>query len=56
MKLWWCMECRAKVEWNRPGRCEICDSDGVDLLSTDVELSLSASTAPTCSDPASTRT
>jgi ABC-type ATPase with predicted acetyltransferase domain len=55
MKLWWCMECQTKVGLNKQGRCEICDSEGVDLLTIEGELSGSVSTASTDSDPAPVR-
>jgi hypothetical protein len=55
MKLWWCMECQAKVGLNKQGRCEICDSEGVDLLFAESELNCSVSTAPTDSDSPPTR-
>jgi len=32
MKYWWCMECQANVGLNKQGRCEVCDSEGVDSL------------------------
>jgi hypothetical protein len=47
MKHWWCMECQAKVGLNKHGRCESCDSEGVDLLGGESEISPSASAAPT---------
>ena len=43
MRYWWCMECQAKVGLNKQGRCESCDSEGVDLLMTESELSRSVS-------------
>jgi Zn finger protein HypA/HybF involved in hydrogenase expression len=49
MKHWWCMECQTKVELNRQGRCDVCDSEGVDLLCTEDELSSSVSI--TTADP-----
>jgi hypothetical protein len=55
MKLWWCMECQAKVELNKQGRCEICESEGADLLFTEEEVNSSVSTAQTDSDPAPAR-
>jgi hypothetical protein len=55
MKLWWCMECQAKVGLNKQGRCEICDSEGVDLLFTAEELNSSVSPVQTDSDPPSVR-
>jgi hypothetical protein len=45
MKCWWCMECEQKVGLNRQGRCESCDSEGVDLLFNESELSHSDSAA-----------
>jgi len=38
MKLWWCMECQAKVGLGKHGRCEVCESEAVDLLPEDGEL------------------
>jgi hypothetical protein len=52
MKLWWCMECQAKVGLNKQGRCEVCDSEGVDLVFTEDELNLSVSAEPTDSGAA----
>jgi hypothetical protein len=52
MRLCWCMECQTKVELNKQGRCEICDSEGVDLLFAERESSLAVSTTPEDSDPA----
>jgi len=43
MKYWWCMECQAKVGLNKHGRCESCNSEGVDLLFTEAELNRSVS-------------
>ncbi len=53
MKLWWCMECQTEVELNRQGRCENCDSEGVDLLLSESELSSTGSMISTDSDAAS---
>jgi len=55
MKLWWCVECQAEVELNKQGRCEVCDSEGVDSLSTDGHLSSPLSAVATDSEAASTR-
>jgi hypothetical protein len=55
MKLWWCMECQAEVGLNKQGRCEVCDSEGVDLLMTEEELNGSVSAASTDSDTAPAR-
>jgi hypothetical protein len=52
MKHWWCMECKAKVGLDKHGRCEICESEAVDLLFTYGELNHPVSTTPTDSDPA----
>ena len=46
MRLCWCMECQTKVGLNRQGRCEICDSEGVDLLFTERESNPAVSTTP----------
>ena len=32
MELWWCLDCRTRVELNRHGRCQCCDSDAVDTM------------------------
>jgi hypothetical protein len=32
MELWWCIDCRVRVELNRHGRCQLCDSDAVDTM------------------------
>ena len=45
MKRWWCMGCQAQVRLNKHGRCEVCESEAVDLIETDNELSASVSTA-----------
>jgi hypothetical protein len=52
MKHWWCMECQTKVELNRQGRCDVCDSEGVDLLCAEDELSSSVSITTADSDSA----
>lgn len=52
MRLCWCMECQAKVGLNRQGRCEVCDSEGVDLLFNERESNLAVSITPEDSDPA----
>ena len=51
MKYWWCMECQTKVGLGKHGRCEVCDSEGVDLLFNQSELNRSGSMAPTDSEP-----
>ena len=47
MKLWWCVECQAKVGLGKHGRCEKCESEAVDLLPENLsepgELNRSAS-------------
>ena len=55
MKHWWCMECQANVGLGKHGRCEICESEAVDLLSTDGELNRPVSMTPMDSDPAPAR-
>ena len=50
MKRWWCMECQVEVELNKHGRCEICESEGVDLL---IEGELSPALSATATDTAS---
>ena len=45
MKLWWCMECQAKVGLGKHGRCEVCESEAVDLLPEDGELNHPVSAA-----------
>jgi hypothetical protein len=52
MKHWWCVECQEKVRLGKHGRCEICESEAVDLLPTDGELSRQVSTTDKDSDPA----
>jgi hypothetical protein len=32
MELWWCLDCRSRVELNRHGRCQICGSEAVDSM------------------------
>jgi hypothetical protein len=51
MKHWWCMECQAKVVLDKHGRCEICESEAVDLLFSEGELNRPVSIIPTDSDP-----
>jgi len=55
MKHWWCMECQKEVGLGKHGRCEICESEAVDLLPEDSELTSSVSTAETDSEPVSVR-
>ncbi len=55
MKCWWCMECQAKVVLNKQGRCEVCESEGVDLLGAADELNRSVSMGPMSSDQPSAR-
>jgi hypothetical protein len=52
MKHWWCMECQAKVGLGKHGRCGVCDSEAVHLLSPDGDLNRSVSAAPVDSDAA----
>jgi hypothetical protein len=51
MKHWWCMGCQAEVKLNKHGRCEICESEAVDLLPAEGELNSSVSAAPNDADP-----
>jgi rRNA maturation endonuclease Nob1 len=53
MKLWWCVECQAKVALGKHGRCETCGSEAVDLLEETSELNRSAPATPAVSDSAS---
>ena len=53
MKHWWCMECQTNVGLNKHGRCEICESEGVDLLPAVADLNRPASMTPTDLDTAS---
>ena len=50
MKLWWCVECQAKVGLGKHGRCETCGSEAVDLLPEENELTGSASMQSSDSD------
>ena len=50
MKHWWCMECQATVGLNKHGRCEVCESEAVDLLEDAGEPSRSVSASDTGSD------
>lgn len=43
MKYWWCIECQERVGLNRQGKCETCDSEGVDSLSGEEKLNHSDS-------------
>jgi len=38
MKLWYCVECQSKVGLGRHGQCENCESEAVNLISSEVEL------------------
>ena len=56
MKRWWCMGCQAQVALNKHGRCEVCESEAVDLIEPKNELigsvstkAKEAETAPACS-------
>jgi hypothetical protein len=51
MKHWWCMECQTNVGLDKHGRCEICDSEAVDLLFIEGGLNRPVSITPTDSDP-----
>jgi hypothetical protein len=53
MKLWWCVECQAKVGLGKHGKCEMCESEAVDLLSENCELNRSPSVTHMDSDSAS---
>jgi Zn finger protein HypA/HybF involved in hydrogenase expression len=44
MKRWWCMGCQEQVALDKHGRCEVCESEAVDLIETNNELSGSVST------------
>jgi Zn finger protein HypA/HybF involved in hydrogenase expression len=46
MKQWWCAECQEQVELSKHGRCEICESEAVDLLYEEDELNLSVAITP----------
>jgi len=55
MKHWWCMGCQAEVKLSKHGRCEVCDSEAVDLLPSEADsnspLSMTSEeteTAPAC--------
>ena len=37
MKHWWCMGCQAEVKLSKHGRCEVCDSEAVDLLPSEAD-------------------
>lgn len=50
MKHWWCMECQAEVGLGKHGRCEVCESEAVDLLPEDGELNHTVSMATTTSE------
>jgi hypothetical protein len=52
MKHWWCMECQAKVGLGKHGRCEVCDSESVDLIPSDATLNSQASKTSIDSDKA----
>ncbi len=43
MKRWYCMDCRSPVELNKHGRCEGCESEAVDLIDSNDDLTHSVS-------------
>jgi hypothetical protein len=43
MKLWYCMECQTTVGLGRHGQCELCESEAVDMISSNDELNHSVS-------------
>jgi len=45
------MECQTEVGLNKHGRCEICNSESVDLLFTETELNRSVPMISTNLDP-----
>jgi hypothetical protein len=51
MSHWWCMECEAEVGLGKHGRCAICESQAVDLLLNEDELTRPDSATPLDSDP-----
>jgi hypothetical protein len=53
MKHWWCAECQVEVGLGKHGRCDICDSEAVDLLPIDARLTCSVSAIAEHSEPAS---
>jgi hypothetical protein len=55
MKLWWCMECQAKVGLGKHGRCEVCESEAVDLAPEDNEITSPVSVTSTDSGQPSAR-
>jgi Zn finger protein HypA/HybF involved in hydrogenase expression len=52
MKHWWCMECQAEVGLSKHGKCGNCDSEAVDLLPKDDDLTCSSSETSKNPDPA----
>jgi rRNA maturation endonuclease Nob1 len=38
MKRWFCMGCQKVVKLDKHGRCEICESEAVDLLFTEEQV------------------
>ena len=52
MNYWWCAECQANVKLGKHGRCEVCESEAVDRLSNDHELTQPVSVAETDADRA----
>jgi hypothetical protein len=55
MKHWWCMECQAKVGLSKHGKCAVCDSEAVDLLLNEAQLTCSVSATSEHSEPAPAR-
>jgi Zn finger protein HypA/HybF involved in hydrogenase expression len=51
IKYWWCMECQVEVGLDKHGRCEVCESEAVDLLFADDDLSRPVSVISTDSNP-----
>jgi len=44
MKRWWCMDCRNAVTLNKHGRCGNCESEAVDLIDENNNLTGAIST------------
>jgi Zn finger protein HypA/HybF involved in hydrogenase expression len=32
MERWWCMDCKTPVTLDKHGRCDVCESEAVDLI------------------------
>lgn len=43
---WWCADCRVPTDLDRHGRCGICSSDAVDMMSRPNKLGMGTAMQP----------